>query len=343
MGVRKLMVTVLGYGALAAVFLACASPALADDPYTNFAKCPTGAPEMNDPSIEGAVCVSGLAREGSFKVGNFQTQLASPMHLQFGFVIKESEEWLVVPGGTSLEVESFSLPNPFLAPAASGLSPVGTPAPKQTKKRQRKRHRCAKHQKRKHGKQRRCGKHRKHRKKKTQPQPSPVVTPPVPAGPNLMKATLEPAGDVRKVNPAAIFGEPEPLFELPLKVHLEGAELGPACFIGTDAEPIVLTPLQVTPPTEFSFGEDPNGFKVEMLSLGGGKIEDTSFSVGGASGCGPEGGLDGQINALLGLPASAGASQAVMGNMLLQFAAAINDKTPPESGEELQAAFEAAQ
>jgi hypothetical protein len=369
MGLRKLTATALGYGTLVAVLFACASTALAaGDRYANFSKCPTGAPEMNDPSSKGAICVSGLVRKGSIKVGNFQANLTSPMHLQFGAVVNESEEMLVVPGSTSLEVESFILPNPFAgppvggsppvigSPPVTGSPPVGSPAPGQAKK-PKKKHRCVKHRKGKHEKRKRCGKRRaakKHHKKMQVPQqpppaaanpsPSPVdANPSPPAGPNLIKATLEPAGDVPALNPAALFGGTEPLFELPVKVHLEGAELGPACFIGTDAEPIVLAPLQVSPPTEFGAGQDPNGFKVETLSLGGIGMEDATFAVGAASGCGPQGSLDGPINALLGLPASAGASKAIMGDMLVELAGAENDHTSPESGEELQAAFEAAQ
>lgn len=354
MEVRRLYA--LWCGALVALSLLCAPTALAANPYVNFTKCPTGAPEMNDPSIDGAACASVLIREGSLKVGNIQASLASPMHVQFGFGIKESEPepWAVVPGGTTLDAESLLMPNPFVPPVSA--PPAAVPAPQKAKKKKK---RCAKKRtngkrkqarkgksgkgrKGKKGTKRRCGKKRKHVRRRAPQAPPAVPAPPAPTGPHLIKATLEPAGDVRKLNPGALFGEPVPLLELPLKIHLEGTGLGPDCYVGTNAEPIVLAPLQVAPPTDSSFTQDPNGFKVEIISLSGGALEDATFAATAASGCGAQGILDGQVNALLGLPAPAGASKAVMGNVLFELAGAPGDEVPPEPGEELEAAFKAA-
>ncbi len=338
-----------------------AAMAVQTDMYANFTKCPTTAPAMNDPASSGVVCVSGLVRGGSLKVGNFQTAISSPMHLQFGLVsVGEEEQLDLVPGSTSLDSAPFVLPNPFYTPPPPpGASAPSTPS----KKKQAKKHKNKKgkkHGKHKKGKKGKKGKkHGKHKKGKKGKKgkgasPAPPAGAPTPnqygapAADQYVKATLETVGDLRNLHLSAVFGEPTPLFELPLKLHLEGAGLGPSCYIGSDAEPIVLTPSQIQLPNSFQAAVDPNGFGVEILALGGSSLEDASFAVPAAGGCGTvdpatqKGSLDGPISSLLGLPAAAGSSKAVLGNLLLELAAAINDGVPPDGGATLQAAFEAA-
>ncbi|HEX5608564.1 MAG TPA: hypothetical protein VFX45_00570 [Solirubrobacterales bacterium] len=324
------------------------------DVYDNFKRCPTSAPEMNDPAKRGVVCASNTVREGSFQVGNLRATLSSPANIQFAFTVEEGAEEedpqtiALVSGSTSMEGPPLILPNPFYTPpaAAPGVPPQPLPAArkKKRKKAHHKRHRkCKKHQ-------RKCkrAKHKKHKKKPKRPvAPAPVVTvPPVAADP-FIKIAVETVGDLRKFDIQSIFGEAGPLYELPVKFHLEGTGLGPSCFIGSESAPIVLAPEPVSPFTSFQIGSDPNGLGVELLSLGGSDTEDDAFTVPAARGCGTldssgGGSLDATVNGLIGLPAPEGASKALFGNLLIEMAAAIIDGTPPDGGAALQQAFEAA-
>lgn len=163
-----------------------------------------------------------------------------------------------------------------------------------------------------------------------------------------IEVVVEPVGDIRNVNPSAFVGEPGTAFEFPMKLHLKGAGLGPTCYIGTTSDPIVLAPEAISMPTSFQVASDPNGFQMKVLGVGGENLEDTTFEVPGAIGCGSidppsqEGTLDGAINSFIGLPASEGDSKALFGDVLLEMAGAEYDGTPPDGGAEIQAAFEAA-
>ncbi|HEX6667549.1 MAG TPA: hypothetical protein VF081_13250 [Solirubrobacterales bacterium] len=345
---------------LALVAAALLGPATAaakkSDVYDNFKRCPTGAPEMNNPELRGVVCVSNTVREGSFKAGNFQAAIASPANIQFAFTVKNGEEEgdpqtiALVPGSTSFEGEPFVLPNPFYTPPAAvpGAVPPPPQAPagqKKKAKKLRKSHRkCKKHQ-------RKCkrAKHKKHKKKKKKPAvPAPVaiVPPPVAEDP-FVRISVRSAGDVRNFDIQSIFGESGPLYDLPVKLQIEGAGIGPSCFIGSNSDPILLAPKPVSPFTSFQIGSDPNGLGVEILSLGGADTEDITFSTPAARGCGTldpsgNGSLDSAINTLIGLPAAAGASKALFGNVLIEMAAAPFDGTPPDGGAALREAFELA-
>ncbi|HEX5608560.1 MAG TPA: hypothetical protein VFX45_00550 [Solirubrobacterales bacterium] len=332
-----------------AIWLVAAQSASAvqSDIYDNHTKCPTGSAAMNDPGITGASCASALVKEGFLKVGNFAVPITTPMHLQFAFLIVEPKqegesEHQVVAGSTTIDTAPFVVPNPFYRPP----SPPAAQAPPAKKK--GKSHR--KH--RKHGKKKgKGGKHKKHRKKrkKKAPPPVPVVVAPTPPPSDpFVKATVEPAGDLRDLNLGALFGDPRPLFRLPIKLHLESAGLGPACYVGTDSNPIVLAAGQSQPPTSGDFVFDPNGFAVENLFTEGGGLEDKTFAVPAASGCGPidpatqQGSMDSAINGFLGLPTAPGASRAVFDSIRLDLAGALNDGAELPAGEELQAAFDAA-
>lgn len=329
--------------------------------YDNVGKCPTSAPEMNDPETTGVVCASSLVRGGFMRVGNFQVALNSPLHLQFAFAAYEDPETelgtelRIVKGSTSFDGEPFVIPNPFFtglqpAPAA----PPATPPAKKKKKKAKKKKQQGK---KKHGKHNKHKKHKqkkkKKKKKKKKGKTSAPITTPAPAAPQpdpFVRANLEPAGELRNLNLSIGEAGPEAeaFFELPVKMHLQANGLGPSCYIGTDADPIVLAPGPSKEPTGFKFGADPNGFKVEALAFEGAAFKDESFAVPGASGCGPidpatgTHSLNEEVNALIGLPAISGGSVAVLDNVLLELVAAVNDGSPPESGAELAAAFAAA-
>ncbi|MGN6557514.1 MAG: hypothetical protein ACTHLH_05835 [Solirubrobacterales bacterium] len=160
-------------------------------------------------------------------------------------------------------------------------------------------------------------------------------------------ATVEAAGDARRLPIDFIFGAPVPPFVVPVKVHLESRFLGDDCYIGSNAHPIVLAPLATDPPDNFAFQADPNGFPVEFIKLIGFGLRDASYAVPGATGCGSgKGGGDGinkLVNRSLGLPVPANANEATFADSNLAFVAAPIDGTPPDGGAAIQAAFEAAE
>jgi hypothetical protein len=338
-----------------------AAPAMAETStmYDNFAGCPTSSPAMNDPSSTGVVCASSLVQGGLMKVGNFQAPITSPLHIQFAMVFKE-EELTVVPGSTSVESAPFLVPNPFYTPPAAAAAanangaqtpqvPAGQGIEKPKKKvghHKKKGKKGKKHHKKKHHKKR----HHRKKKHKKHPVPAPPVstpsppaeTPPPAESSPFVKATVEPIGDIDKLNLAVVFGGGGSPFRTTTRIHLEGSGLGPSCYIGTAAEPIYLEPLMVSPPTSGGLAQDPNGFPVEVLSIGGMTLEDATFAVPGVSGCGQEGSLNPQINALLGLPAVPGGAKVIFSNVLFEMAATENDGTPPDGGAQMQEAFEAA-
>lgn len=121
-------------------------------------------------------------------------------------------------------------------------------------------------------------------------------------------------------NPASPFANP---MELKIKVKLENPLLSNTCFIGSDANPIVLNLTHGTtsppPPAQpiTGVGPDivPDPERPDSLLLVGGKLVENEFAVPGASGCTmllPGLGLiDPVVNAQSGLPAAAGQNEAV--------------------------------
>jgi len=114
-----------------------------------------------------------------------------------------------------------------------------------------------------------------------------------------------------------------PIITLPIKIHLTGGtpDVGPACFIGTDADPIILMPQNTDlsmATTKFETFDangqpDPNG-PLQLIQVNGAVQGDDVFSVPGASGCGPngDGSLDAAVDALAGLPSPSGNNHLVL-------------------------------
>jgi hypothetical protein len=142
-------------------------------------------------------------------------------------------------------------------------------------------------------------------------------------------ATAEIAGPVSsvRINKWNLLTEEGTALTLPLKVKLSSSVLGEECYIGTDAEPILLhlTTGKTSPPSPNTpisgthgtvRGKD-NGNFLEAI---GSSLVDNSFSVPGATGCG--GALsfliDPIINVDIGLPAAAGSNTAIMESSLEQ-------------------------
>ncbi|HET6997568.1 MAG TPA: hypothetical protein VFI03_03180 [Solirubrobacterales bacterium] len=117
-------------------------------------------------------------------------------------------------------------------------------------------------------------------------------------------ATVELAGQ-----PGNLLQEALPL---PVKVHLQNPVLGSNCYVGSDANPLMLN-LALT--KEPDFNPDPARPSVERFT--GGSVADSAYAVPGASGCQLELGpfqvpISKAVNSAYGLPAAAGTSEAAL-------------------------------
>ena len=99
------------------------------------------------------------------------------------------------------------------------------------------------------------------------------------------------------------------VLKVPIKVHLHNITLGPNCYIGSNANPIVLN-LQETPTSapQFSSG-GPSG---NATIVSGVEVADDTFAVPGASGCGLLGTLDLALDLKVGLPSPSGKNAALI-------------------------------
>lgn len=76
---------------------------------------------------------------------------------------------------------------------------------------------------------------------------------------NNVIATLGSAGDPSNFNLGAGLSSGIPIVTLPAKIHLQNPFLGPRCYIGTNANPIVLQPENATNPVVQTEAFDGNG------------------------------------------------------------------------------------
>jgi hypothetical protein len=148
------------------------------------------------------------------------------------------------------------------------------------------------------------------------------------------------AGPITGFTPLAD-GEDYPLFKLPLKFHLLNVFLGPDCYVGSSAAPILLEPTTGTtaPPSPnkpitgsagtANLNSDPNGYGTLVVGFTGASLVDNAFAVPSASGCGIAGSLDWLVNLLFGLGSAAGHNTAILSNVDTTLAAdsSITDLT----------------
>jgi len=97
---------------------------------------------------------------------------------------------------------------------------------------------------------------------------------------------------------------------IPVKVHLHNdAVLGPNCYIGSNASPIVLNLVETPTSTPVLTSGGPGG---NALISSGVEVADTTFAVPGASGCGLLGALDAALDLKVGLPSASGKNSALI-------------------------------
>ncbi len=113
-----------------------------------------------------------------------------------------------------------------------------------------------------------------------------------------------------------------PSVKLPVKVKLENPLLGEECYVGSDTEPIVLQlttgttkPPSGTAPITGNPGTVSLNSTQTIITVSGASLVDNTFTAPAASGCGgallsPV--LDTALDLQVGLPAAAGASEAVL-------------------------------
>jgi hypothetical protein len=136
---------------------------------------------------------------------------------------------------------------------------------------------------------------------------------------NAVEATAESAGTPSDFNFLAGISTGQPIITLPIKLHLQNPMLGPSCYIGSDANPIVLHPENTdlsnaqfnTANFDTNGTPDPNG-ALQSVDVTGATQGDTSFSVPAATGCGPGGMFTAFINAKGGLPSPSGNNSVVL-------------------------------
>lgn len=163
-------------------------------------------------------------------------------------------------------------------------------------------------------------------------------------------ATAEQAGPIL-IRPVALgFGE-HTAIQFPIRVHLENELLGPNCYIGTEAEPVVLhltdgttEPPEGTEPIKGSIGKVEGPDKGKITLFKGNKLVDNGWSAPAATGCGTnaltEAATTLLVNTAEGLPSAAGKNVAILeGNLYTAFSSdvakydkkALKEKEPKKS------------
>jgi len=138
-----------------------------------------------------------------------------------------------------------------------------------------------------------------------------------------VSATAELAGTPNASAAAIGYGLEQTAVELPIKVHLENENLGPNCYIGSDADPIVLKltdattkPPAGTEPISGKVGTNEGRDKGRLLTFIDNTMVDNTFAVPAATGCGTNALLEpiitAAVNADEGLPAEPGKSYAIL-------------------------------
>jgi hypothetical protein len=133
---------------------------------------------------------------------------------------------------------------------------------------------------------------------------------------NAVSAVVEPAGEPSNFSRAAALSQGQPIITLPVKVHLVNPILGPSCYIGSNNDPIVLRPRNITRPTLASaignLDGTPNPTGALARLTASATQGDDTFAVPGATGCGLLGVLNTAVNQQQGLPSPAGNNNLVL-------------------------------
>jgi hypothetical protein len=280
------------------------TPPTLNGDWANLNRCPVDNPTMlaADGTTTAAFCLAVASPSGALTIGGL-TLPTKASNLQMGLVLNETNgtTTLVSPAGGASISESIEVPN--------GLQALICPS----------RGRLAWQV---------CRPQRNHRGN----EHSSRLT-------NLT-VSMVPAGEPSNFNLIAGLSLNQPLLSLPVKIHLQNRLLGNHCYIGSEAEPIVLQPENTTQPALTFEAFDGNGTPDESGPLEVIQILDTqganSFAVPTATDCGFMGIFDEAIDGHMGLPSAAGKNSLVFNEAKTDLAAINNaESVAPNDGQEL--------
>jgi hypothetical protein len=136
-----------------------------------------------------------------------------------------------------------------------------------------------------------------------------------------VNATVELAGPSKgltgiKLNTENLIFEEGVALGLPVKIHLENSILGSNCYIGSASNPVQINFTTGTSGAlKGSAGALTFNPSFTITTISGGKLVNNTFTAPGATGCGGfliEYLLDPLVNSIVGVPAAAGVSSAVL-------------------------------
>ena len=165
---------------------------------------------------------------------------------------------------------------------------------------------------------------------------------------NRVTATIQSAGTPTGFNLAAGVGTGQPIITLPVKIKLDNPFLGSTCYIGSESNPIVLKPANLTKPTGKVVRFNPDGTlnptgQQGYLSLSGASQGDSTFAVPRASGCGLLGILSGAVDLKQGLPSPSGENNLVLNDAVTNLGGfQVPRNFAPTEGQQLSQRWHAA-
>jgi len=282
---RRTLTLVLALGIPIAAF-GVASPALAANPYTVFAQCPTTYPGLH-------FCLYGTTTSGEFAIGKTKVPINKTIVIQGGALPTEPSEasgaFYVIPAknGESLSKTELNVPGGLLdlinCEEIKGNGLVEVLARETCK---------AVFENKETG---------------------------VTATTEIAATATNPA----ILSLHDLFAESGPALTLPVRIHLKNPLLGNSCYIGSEAHPIQLhltTGITAPPgpnkPIEGYVGEEGEEGEGGILTVHPLSLVDNAFSVPTTEGCGEflfvKGFLDGLVNGKLGLESKAGNNTAIL-------------------------------
>jgi hypothetical protein len=137
---------------------------------------------------------------------------------------------------------------------------------------------------------------------------------------NRVTATVVSAGEPSNFDLFAGLAVGEPIITLPVKIELDNPLLNllsSNCSIGSESDPIVLRPANVSPTTllieEGDLDGTPNeAGRLARFQLSGSDQADTTFAAPGAQNCGGAGVVAAAINLQQGLPSPSGNNELIL-------------------------------
>jgi hypothetical protein len=282
---RRTLTLVLALG-IPVAGLGIASPALASNPYSVFAQCPTTYPGLH-------FCVYGTTTSGEFAIGKTKVPINKTITIQSGALPTEPSEasgaYYLIPAknGESLSKTELNVPGGLLdlinCTEIKGNGIIEVLARETCK---------AVFENKETG---------------------------VTATTELVASATNPA----ILSLHDLFAETGAAIVLPVRIHLKNPLLGNSCYIGSEAHPIQLnlttgitSPPGPNKPIEGLVGEEGEEGEGGILTIKQLSLVENAFSVPTTEGCGEflfvKGFLDGIVNSKLGLESKAGNNTAIL-------------------------------